>query len=80
MAGISRPLVPRKCPGWAGIAVGGLERLALQEERIRQAFDLVRDLGGEPAMLVSVLESPLSSVALIAGGAIDMRDRDLTLA
>jgi hypothetical protein len=31
-------------------------------------------------MLVSVLESPLSSVALIAGGAIDMRDRDLTLA
>jgi len=67
-AGIARPFAGRKLPGWVGIALGVAERWALQEERIRSTFDLVRDVGGEPAMLVSVLESPLFSVGLIAGG------------
>lgn len=66
--GIARPFTGRKLPGWASIILGALERLALQEERIREAFHLVRDLGSEPAMLVSALESPIFSIALIAGG------------
>jgi len=57
-----------------------LSGLRFKKSAYGKPLILCATLGGEPAMLVSVLESPLSSVALIAGGAIDMRDRDLTLA
>ena len=63
-----RPFAFRKWPGWAVIVLGFGERAALYEERIREAFHIVRDMGAEPEAIVSALESPWFSAALVIAG------------
>jgi hypothetical protein len=64
----TRPFTIRKLPGWLGILLGAISRLASQEERIRQAYHLVREMGGEPEAIVTIIQSPLFSVALVIAG------------
>jgi hypothetical protein len=63
-----RPFDLRKLPGWASIALGFASRIIEHEERVRHAYDVMRELGGEPEMIAAIVESPWSSFALVLGG------------
>jgi len=65
---LTRPFTFRKLPGWAEIAVGVAARISSHEERIRNAFEVMRDMGGDPEMIASVVTSPWFSAGLILSG------------
>ena len=65
---LTRPFSFRKLPGWAEIAVGVAARISSHEERARNAFEVMRDMGGDPEMIASVVTSPWFSAGLILSG------------
>jgi len=67
-ASFRRPFTPRKWPGWATAALGLSQKILPWEERIRFFYHVVREMGGDPALLASLVESSLFSVALIVAG------------
>jgi hypothetical protein len=64
----SRPFASWKLPGWASIVLGFVTRIAEHEERIRHAYHIMHELGGEPEMIAAVVESPWFSATLVIGG------------
>jgi hypothetical protein len=52
-----RPFVLRKVPAWISIVLGFGTRLAGHEERIRHVYDVTREMGGEPEVIVGLVES-----------------------
>jgi hypothetical protein len=65
---VSRPFLPRKLPAWVSIALGFFTRFAGHEERIRHLYDVTREMGGDPEIIVGIIESVWFSVILVAGG------------
>lgn len=60
----------RRWPGWAMSLVGLIKTLDQWDERIRVAYDIARDLGGDPEMISVFLRSPWLGPGMIAAGVV----------
>ena len=60
----------RRWPGWAMSLVGLLKTVDQWDERIRVAYDISRELGGDPEMISAFLRSPWLGPSMIAAGMI----------
>jgi len=64
-----RLVAPRRLPGWLTTAIGYGPKLAEEYfEHVRNAFDIARELGGEPRVLIDLITSNWYANSLLTIG------------